>query len=67
MDLGYFTSLVTLQAMGFAFLIVGAKMADWTKPITEFCGGVFVFLAGCVFSTIWLLGVFRLAQQLYWS
>ena len=39
MDNGFLIALIFAAAMGFSFLIVGAKMADWNNTVGEAVAG----------------------------
>lgn len=65
MDNGFLIAIIFTAAMGFGFLAVGAKMADWNNPVGEALAGAFVFLVGCAFITMWVMGTIKLAFQTY--
>jgi len=65
MDNGFLIALIFAAAMGFSFLAVGAKMADWNNAVSESIAGAFVFLVGCAFITMWAMGTIKLAFQTY--
>ena len=55
--------IVWLAVMGFTFLIVGAHMANWNNNWNQSVAGVFVFITGCGFITVWALSVVKYAVQ----
>ena len=65
MDNGFFISLVFTATMGFGFLAIGAKMADWNNSWQESLAEFFVFAVGAGFITMWVMGTIKLAAQTY--
>ena len=65
MDTGLFLSATFFAVMGFGFLIAGAALANWNNQINEFVAGVFIFICGCGFITMWGLATIKLAAQTY--
>lgn len=65
MDIYSFLSTVFAAFMGFGFLAVGASFMNWNNPAGQAAVGFFIFLVGCMFTTIWALSVLRMALKLY--
>lgn len=65
MDIGFFLSVVYFAIMGFALISVGSKLVSWNSSVSEVIAGAFIFIVGCGFTTMWALGVLKLAMQQY--